>query len=141
MNNFEGNLEINYRNFLLASDLCTKDCGPGGTCLKETLMPEDDEVCRCNKGFNKTEDGKCVGGCSLIKHNLSGGSKKFLMQVLYLPFSLKPLIPGLQNSNKQVTNTVFGLNRLKLRAICKAFAKNLTRELASKSDTIRRKRY
>ena len=94
MSNFERNLESNDRNFLLASAPCTKDCGHGGTCLKETLMPKDDAVCRCNKGFNKTEDGKCVGGCLLIKHYLSGGSKKFLIHVLCLPFSLKPLIPG-----------------------------------------------
>ena len=65
---FERNLEINDRNFFLDSDPCTKDCGPGGTCLKESLMAKDDAVCRCDEGFNKTEDGKCVGRCSLIKH-------------------------------------------------------------------------
>ena len=78
--------------FYLASDPCTKECGPGGTCLKETLMPEDDEVCRCNKGFNKTEDGKCVGGCSLIKHYLSGGSK--IDTCALFTFFSKALDPG-----------------------------------------------
>ena len=67
MNDFERNLEINDRTFFhLDSDPCTKDCGPGGTCLKETLMPKDDAVCRCDKGYSKTENGKCVGGCSWV---------------------------------------------------------------------------
>ena len=50
-------------------------------------MPEDDAVCRCDKGFNKTENGKCVGGCSLIKHYLSRGLTKFIIPVLYRAFS------------------------------------------------------
>ena len=90
--------------FYLDSDRCSKDCGPGGTCLKETLMPKDDAVCRCDKaGFNKTEDGKCVGGCSLVKRYLSGGSNFFLIHVLYLPFSLKPLISGPKIATNKLT--------------------------------------
>ena len=94
MSNFERNLESNDRNFLLASAPCTKDCGPGGRCLKETLMPKDDAVCRCNKGFNKTEDGKCVGGCLLIKHYLSGGSKKVFDTCALFTFFSKTFDPG-----------------------------------------------
>ena len=81
--------------FYLDSDQCNKDCGPGGTCLKEKLMPKDDAVCRCDKaGFNKTEDGKCVGGCSLVKHYLSGCSKFFFDTCALFTFFTKTLDLG-----------------------------------------------
>jgi len=48
---------------------CSKDCGPGGTCLRELLMYKHPAECRCDKGFKKTKDGECVGGCS-FKENI-----------------------------------------------------------------------
>ena len=52
----------------LESAPCTKDCGRNDTCLKEKLLKDDDPVCRCDEGFSKAKDGKCLGGCSLIKY-------------------------------------------------------------------------
>ena len=61
-NIFERSLhKINNRKFVLDSLPCRMNCGQGGTCLKEPLLPEHPPVCRCDKGFIKRKDGKCVG--------------------------------------------------------------------------------
>ncbi|KAL9971365.1 hypothetical protein ACROYT_G023878 [Oculina patagonica] len=43
------------------SDPCPNDfqCGHG-TCLKDPLMPKDQPVCRCDKGYFNNKEGKCV---------------------------------------------------------------------------------
>ncbi|KAL9971364.1 hypothetical protein ACROYT_G023877 [Oculina patagonica] len=43
------------------SDPCPEkfQCGHG-TCLKDPLMPKDLPVCRCDKGYFKNNEGKCV---------------------------------------------------------------------------------
>ena len=60
-NIFERNLHnINVGQFVLEPLQCSKNCGPGGTCLKNPLTPERPPVCRCDKGFSKRKDGKCA---------------------------------------------------------------------------------
>ncbi|XP_020626399.1 fibrillin-1-like [Orbicella faveolata] len=48
---------------------CSKDCGPGGTCLRERLMYKHPAECRCDKGFKKTKDGECVALAHPCKKN------------------------------------------------------------------------
>ena len=57
-------IDLTCHHFILDSLSCPKDadCGVGGTCLVDPYMP-DTIHCRCDKGYFKARDGKCVGTC------------------------------------------------------------------------------
>ena len=63
-NFYDSQYIILYYHFILASLDCPKDyqCGVGGTCVVDPYMPETIQ-CRCDKGYVKATDGKCVGTC------------------------------------------------------------------------------